>query len=648
MTSIVLGPQEIDAISERVAKHDWARRSLERIHHELGFDRESLLAPGARPASGRGPGTTFFELGLCSRLYNEWHREAAENMLRTNHDLRSWKFKQTIDFCMGFDFLEDLDGDLREEIVQQGLIPTGQHLLTLNRRGSNHQSTFNLALLCLHILTGRTDFLERVTSDPERSYPYQLANGVFPDGFWYEQSHASYHGGSIDRFLKMQWIGKRNGIDFGGDEVVQKMLETMPGMALPGGKIPLIGDGHAAEGQPRISSKLFELAYALYRTPWIGWMLNHFERGGLWSLLIGQDVDHVEEPVVRSQCFESAGLCVLKQGSGDAYWNGTGLGATITFGPHGDWHGHASKLGLEYVYNNNYLIRDHGHSGGYSHPIHRLWFMATHAHSTVALDGRNQAFTWSHDRPELERNETGVCHAQLFRDDVSACSVSADFAYPGCHLQRTLFLAEHYLLDIFECESLDDTEHTFDWLLHTGGILQSELPFKRGIIPEVENPPEIVRPADKGYACGDSAPLAYDYIREVELLTTAGDWKVNAMNAKWNADYWKVGEQAMQLTMLGADGTTVYKGVCPAAAKDIYDPVIVVRRRARQTTFIALHVPGERRLKLECLRQDSGTIVCRVGEEGGATDVLVKQNTREAIEVEGQKISEMLAFFKPQ
>jgi len=577
-------------------------------------------------------------------LFDQWHREAVENILRTLDDPQPFSFKQGFELCLALDFLDDLDDTLRDQLYTRILLPVGEKFMRELRGGSNHQTTRNLSLLCIGLLTGRQDFIERVTSDPERSYLYQLANSVDADGFWYEQSHVSYHSGSIERLLRLRWILRRNGLDQGGDDVICRMLDTFPGMAMQGGVLPLIGEV-SGDSRPTIFRGWFELAYAMYETPWIGWALGRMPREDLWSVLVGRDIGAAEPPEPRSQLFPATGLCVLKTGERDIYWDGQGSGATITFGPHGDWHGHAGKLGIEYRYNDRYLLRDLGHGGGYSHPTHRLWYMTTLAHNTVVLDGRNQSFTWCHDRPELQRLETGVCHANLFRDDVSACTVSADFAYPGCRLQRTLFLTGSYLLDIMECNSLDETEHTFDWVLHTGGRLQSDLPFTRGLIEPVAEVPAPPTPPDKVYSCGDAMPLAYDYIREVEVLQTSDRWSVDAMDAKWAADYWKIGDKAMQLTMLGEADTTVYKGVCPTAVNGVYDPVIIARRRGHKTTFIALHVPGERKLNLELLQHENGTIVCRVSEDGVTSDILVKQDTTETIKIEGKTISEQLEFF---
>lgn len=640
---LFFGTADIAAIRRRVAEREWARRGLERILNGLEARRGELLAGDGKAALGERPGRTLLELGLCATVRESWHREAAERLLGGLEDPAPFMFKEALELCLGLDFLAGLDDALRARAVERILIPVADKFMQARLGGGNIQTTYDLTLLCIGLLTGRKDYLERALTDPERGFAYQLANSVDADGFWHEQSHASYHSGSIERLVKMRWLALRHGLPLGGDEIVRKMLDTLPGMALPGGVLPLIGEV-AGDAKPTLCKDWLELAYALYPIPWIGWALGRMDRQGLWSVLAGRDIGPAERPDCGSRRYDAAGLCVLKHGRPETWWEGRGAGATITYGPHGEWHGHAGKLGIEYRVDERYLIRDHGHGGGYAHPIHRMWYMTTLAHSTVVLDERNQKFNWSKGRPEKGRLETGTCHASLFRDEVSACTVSAGFAYPGCTVKRTLFLTGAYLLDVTECDSQDGAEHTFDWVLHTGGTLQSALPFGNGSLPCVNKGPPILTAPGQEYAPGSLWPSSYDYIREVEAAATADDWSVDVMDCKWAADVWKITGKAMRVSMLGAAGTTVFKGVCPATPADIWNPVILVRRRAVRTVFAALHVPGDRAITFSRLADAGGALAFRVREEGGPTDVLLKQDADQPVQVEGRSFSGKLAF----
>jgi hypothetical protein len=623
VNGVFFSPEEIGDMRERVARHTWAAEGFERIHAPLALDRARLLQGIKSFPLGGERARAFLALALCSRVVDEWHREAAEKILRDIEDLPSFVgsfadastgrnlglnalmlSEAAQNLCMGLDFLDGLDDGLRSRVVERLLLPIAERLEATHRGGSNWQTNLNLGLLCIAVASRRREYLHALTADPTRSFAYHLAEAVHPDGFWYEQCPASYHIGTIERFLRTRWIADRNGIELGGDDVLRKMIDTVIGMALPGGVLPLIGDVGGETPPTLVRVSFLEMSYAMFQPPWVAWALARTERDNLWSVLVGRDLGASEVPEPQSRLYDSSGLCVLKNGDRHTYWEGKGSGVTVTFGPHGDWHGHAGKLGIEYRHDDRYLARDLANSHGYGLPIHRMWFMTTLAHSTVVVDGENQQFTLTHDRAELERNERGKCHAHLFRDDVAACTVSADFAYPGCHLQRSLFLTSSYLLDIMECAGQDGAEHTFDWVLHTGGLVESDLPFAHASLGYYKN--------------------GYDYIREVESHETRDAWRLDVMDCLWAADIWKTTGQNMRLAMTGEAGTTLFKGVCPTAPRDVYQPVILVRRRARKTVFIALHTAGGRDFQLECVENNENAIVCRVSSDGSGPDVLAK------------------------
>ena len=116
------------------------------------------------------------------------------------------------------------------------------------------------------------------------------------------------------------------------------------------------------------------------------------------------------------------------------------------------------------------------------------------------------------------------------------------------------------------------------------------------------------------------------------------------MEATWKADYWKILGQSMRLVMAGEPGTTVFKGVCPATPAEVYNPVILVRRRGRRSTFVALHVPGDRQLALKCMENEGGAILCRVSGEGMGPDLLFKQQEERAVDLAGHTWRGLLAF----
>jgi hypothetical protein len=268
-------------------------------------------------------------------------------------------------------------------------------------------------------------------------------------------------------------------------------------------------------------------------------------------------------------------------------------------------------------------VRDRGIGSGYALPMHRGWFATSAAHSTVVVDGRNQTFTRTNDRPELEKDERGVCHAQHLGPEVSACTVSADFAYPGCRCRRTLFLTADYLLDLFECRALDGRPRTFDWFCHTEGLADLSLP----VAP---------RPLD-------FASDGYDYIRRAEAGETDGDWRADVRHCGYCDSEAAPGAAAMSLHMAGAPGTTVFRAWCPAPERDRWSPVLIARRRTAQTLFAALYVPAPAAMTLRCEGQGDGAWVCRV-RGAGFEDTAVKQDRPREIQAAGWRTGDALGY----
>lgn len=114
-------------------------------------------------------------------------------------------------------------------------------------------------------------------------------------------------------------------------------------------------------------------------------------------------------------------------------------------------HAHFDRMALEI----------HGFSPdpsnvGYGSALHRQWYMTTLAHNTVVVDGRNQAAF--HPGDCLDYDESRV-------------RARASEVYTGVSFERELRIGEDLLEDRFLCES--DEEHTYDWVFHGRGELET-------------------------------------------------------------------------------------------------------------------------------------------------------------------------------
>jgi hypothetical protein len=182
----------------------------------------------------------------------------------------------------------------------------------------------------------------------------------------------------------------------------------------------------------------------------------------------------------------------------------------------------------------------------YGVPLHQEWYRSTVAHNTVSVDS------------QLQKNADGRLEHWAAEAGATTISASADGAYPGVSLRRTVRLAEGRIEDRFECRS--GAEHVYDWAFHAPGRLTCSLPAEPQTGP-------------LGAASG------YQHITQVRHARTGEPWWV-----RWEQD----GTQ-LTLRMDAAPGTEIFTGTGPGRNPSDRVPCVVVRRRGRETEFRAVH-----------------------------------------------------------
>lgn len=654
--TLLFDDDAVEELVQRTTSFPWAAAALDKARGNCESVRTCLLTPELLPRAFEEGRTRFWqlflELAVCHRLGGEWHADAIVSLLGGFRSMEDFVGRETgeggydygglemsdmaSNICIGLDLVPDLPDDLLRKLTDRILLPIADLLdITSHRGGSNWQARQNRALLSIGLTTGHEKYVDIVRNGPKRSWDYIVSESIRKDGFWFEQS-VSYHCNAMENLLFTKMMADRHALGFGGDDMLRAMINAIARMALPGRQMPALSDSYC--GLINDLNSELELAYCMYRVPWVGWVLGNSPRDNMNALLFGQQITVSEVPEVRSELFDDAGLCVFKTGEAADYWNGKGQGLTVLYGRHGDWHGHAGKLGVEYVHDQEYMLMERGVGHTYELPIHRNWYVATASHSTVVIDGKTQFHEWPsvHDRPEKD-TDSGRLHAHIFASGINACTVSADFAYPDFDCRRTLFQTPLYLLDIFECAGRDGEMHTFDWLCHTQRSL-------------IETDELTFTPCHLGFPGS-----AYDYIYSTEAADTDTDWLADVVRVVSSNSTPHRRGKLMRLIMLGQPGTRVFKGSCPTSVSGDYGTVVLVRRQAVATVFVSLIIPecldlsrrsSERsRVALECLQFDNGRCVCRVTHPDNSCDVVVKQDRRENVEaVDGVTTDALLAF----
>jgi len=324
------------------------------------------------------------------------------------------------------------------------------------------------------------------------------------------------------------------GIDLYTDRY-RSLFDAPLALALPNGDSPGFND--SAGGNLKSAAPLYELAYARWGEPAYGRLLSHTSRDSLEALLWGLP-EVPEGPIVPTQStlLPEAGYAVLRSPM---------MTVAVRFGMHGGGHGHPDKLNIVTFGAGRLFGLDPG-SINYGVPLHREWYRSTIAHNTVSVD------------EQLQANKDGRLEHWEVTEEETVLAASAHTVYPGVQLTRTLRLRGAQLQDRFECVS--EREHVYDWAFHAEGRLTTSLPLE---------PRDGPLGADNGY----------QHIQNVAAAVTDEAWW-----ARWDA-----GEATLILHFAAEPGTQVFTGLAPGRNPAQKVPVLVVRRRARSTTFEVTH-----------------------------------------------------------
>ena len=247
----------------------------------------------------------------------------------------------------------------------------------------------------------------------------QIERQVLPGGVYFEQS-TCYQRYTIEIYLHFLILATRNGMAVPDEvaEQVQRMLDFLVAIRRPDGSMPQIGDADGgwllplparapedARGVFSVAAAFFgraDYAWAGGATPEVLWMLGPAGLDALDSLPSSPPAGP------QSRLFGDDGYVVMRSG-----WDAEGQHLILDAGPIGGppsaGHGHADLLSLQCSAFGEPFIMDPGTYCYTADPGWRDHFRSTAAHSTVTVDGMDQAipagpFAWhSHPRAHLRQ-----------------------------------------------------------------------------------------------------------------------------------------------------------------------------------------------------------------------------------------------------
>jgi hypothetical protein len=480
------------------------------------------------------------------------------NSLLTGHQLPH--------LCAAVDLLwEALSDEARTHAVDRLVRSAVRHLRTHDRRDSNWQTAHSAGLLAAGLLLEDPDLVAFALDDPDHGLRRHMRVAFRTDGLHWEGSFG-YHGGTLSSLLLAAEMARNAGIDLyaegDGTPFIRRMLDVPIRMAFPDGALPVNNDsgGMTLAGM----AAFYELGYARYRDPSYAWIVDRSDRSSTHALLCGEEELRTAPPDSRSLRLDQSGWAILKGIEGPGYWGSDALVAVLDYGPHGDWHGHPDKLGIEVHAGGRCWIQNSGSPVGYHGQEHWEYYRRTLAHNTVVVDGRDQRFERARDDAIRDLARTG--RLLSFSPDGPEKKVSAvvDWAYEGVRCGRTLTLRGDALIDEFEVAS--DEPHTYDYVLHGRGIVEADLPgMARARLPETEG--------------------GYEYLIQTSRGSGEKDWRVRFRDGGWPDGRFVPDGKGFEVEGTGEPDTEVWVGYGPSRYRGVRIPFLLVRRRARRTTF---------------------------------------------------------------
>lgn len=203
------------------------------------------------------------------------------------------------------------------------------------------------------------------------------------------------------------------------------------------------------------------------------WSLVHSPAdvpAGHFSLVEDATIGLVGRNENGSTLFPAGGFTILRANPTDP----RAPAVNFTWGPYGSGHDHPDRLGIV-VYGQGRIVCPDAGSWGYDNPMHLTWANQTIAHNTLTVDEVSQYPQGSSNSiwaSEREHEVTGVLRRYQSDDHLRLVRVTCDTAYAGVLMDRTLILADRYLLDVFRATS--DEEHTYDLALHGVGEITTD------------------------------------------------------------------------------------------------------------------------------------------------------------------------------
>lgn len=284
-----------------------------------------------------------------------------------------------------------------------------------------------------------------------------LVGQVNQDGSHFEVS-TGYQSLVVDEFQNAYDLLRANNSSLPKEDLVswlEKMYHVMAYLVRPDGAFPQVNDGS-------IHWEYTQLAQAG----------EAFGRDDF--VYIGTDGQRGTCPKDTSVTFTDAGLYVMRSD-----WTKDARYLLLDAGPFGGPHGHEDKLSVElYAFGQAFIVDSGTYTYDKTDPF-RLYFVGSHSHNTVLVDGQSQIRRWQKGSlsPKTAVGNYATWVSQPDFDYLSASysggyspfsfkrPVDAEIISDVIHTRRVLFVKPDYWVIVDELQA--SRPHNYQLLFHT-------------------------------------------------------------------------------------------------------------------------------------------------------------------------------------
>ena len=344
----------------------------------------------------------------------------------------------------------------------------------------------------------------------------------------------------------------------------------------------------------RDSNKL-EIAYRVYRDPAYAWILSQNPKRDTWdhslwghsALAYGVPLEEITPPPAKSELFPQYGAAIVRSDETENYWNSP---AIAVYARDGSRQGHSQDDHYNIVLNafNKNIYPDWFFSWDYrggtdpktGEQRHQSPYSGTlFGHNTVVVDGKRTDLRSARILPLERSNEM-----QILR----MISGVDGGAYRGVYQRRTLGVTQEYVVDMFDMRSRE--QHIYDYVLHSFGSLSAE-----GLSEYQPHSLQDVRDLH-GFHSIDTIAESKDnlWIRPGYKGKSDGDWKATFIDDDTiGSNVFMIGEEGTQVFLTDTPYYVSPNGWDVKPMDDIVRkmPLLIVRREAENTMFVAVHHP---------------------------------------------------------